>query len=58
MLQIPTDVPHLPINLGNEPVTGVVARTDPNAQESLILIPALEEVFNLAIEKLKKTLNQ
>ena len=58
MLQIPTDVLDLPINLGNEPVTGVVARTDPNEQESLILLPVLEEVVNLAIEKLKKTLNQ
>ena len=49
---------HLPINLGSEPVTGVVARTDPNEQESLILLPELEEAANLAIEKLKQNLQK
>jgi uncharacterized RmlC-like cupin family protein len=56
MVYIPADVPHLPINLGNRPVTGVVARTDPNEQESLILLPELEQAADLAIEKLKQTL--
>ena len=58
MLYIPADVPHLPINLGSEHVTGVVARTDPNEQESLILLPELEEAANLAIEKLKQNLQK
>lgn len=58
MVYIPADVPHLPINLGNEPVTGVVARTDPNEQESLILLPKLEDAANLAIEKLKQSLQK
>lgn len=56
MLYIPADVPHLPINLGSEPVTGVVARTDPNEQESLILLPELEDFADLAIKKLKLAL--
>lgn len=57
MVYIPADMPHLPINLGNEPVTGVVARTDPNEQESLILLPELEDAANLAIEKLKRSIS-
>jgi len=56
MVFIPADIPHLPINLGNEPVIGVVARTDPNEQESLILLPELEEFAELAIKKLKQSL--
>jgi uncharacterized RmlC-like cupin family protein len=56
MVYIPADIPHLPINLGSQPVTGVVARTDPNEQESLILLPELEHAAELAIEKLKQTL--
>lgn len=56
MVYIPADVPHLPINLGNDPVIGVVARTDPNEQESLILLPELEEFADMAIEKLKQSL--
>ncbi len=39
-LYIPAGVPHLPANLSqSEPVTAVVARTDPNEQESVVLVP-------------------
>jgi len=58
MVYIPADMPHLPINLGDESVTGVVARTDPNEQESLILLPELEDAANLAIEKLKQSIQK
>jgi uncharacterized RmlC-like cupin family protein len=38
-LHTPTGVPHLPYNLSEtEPCTAVLARTDPNEQESVILI--------------------
>ncbi len=56
MLYIPSDVPHLPNNLGTEPVVGIVARTDPNEQESLVLLPELEEVAKRVIDALKKEL--
>lgn len=40
---IPADVPHLPYNLSQtEPVTAVIARTDPNEQESVVLLPELD----------------
>lgn len=39
-LYIPAGVPHLPGNLSpTEPCTAVVARTDPNEQESVVLVP-------------------
>jgi uncharacterized RmlC-like cupin family protein len=42
-IYIPAGVPHLPANLSNtEPATAVVARTDPNEQESVVLLPELE----------------
>jgi uncharacterized RmlC-like cupin family protein len=41
-LYIPAGVPHLPINTGPEPATAVLARTDPNEQESVVLLPDLE----------------
>ena len=38
-LYIPADMPHLPYNLsGVEPCVGLVARTDPNEQESVTLL--------------------
>jgi uncharacterized RmlC-like cupin family protein len=58
MLYIPPELPHLPINLGIEPVVGIVARTDPNEQESLILLPELEEAADEAIERLKRCIQQ
>ena len=40
---IAADVPHLPYNRSaTEPCTAVIARTDPNEQESVILLPELE----------------
>jgi uncharacterized RmlC-like cupin family protein len=42
---IPANVPHLPYNLSQtEPATAVVARTDPNEQESVVLLPELEAI--------------
>ena len=36
-------VPHLPINASADaPVTFVAARTDPNEQESVVLLPELD----------------
>ena len=43
MVYIPAGVPHLPINASeHEPVTCIIARTDPNEQESVVLLPELE----------------
>lgn len=40
---IPADVPHQPVNLSDtEEVIAVVARNDPNEQESVVLYPASE----------------
>jgi len=39
---IPPGVPHLPVNLSGAPVKAVIARTDPNEQESVVLLPELE----------------
>jgi uncharacterized RmlC-like cupin family protein len=42
-LYIPAGVPHLPANLSStEPATAIVARTDPNEQESVVLLPELD----------------
>ena len=42
LIYIPADMPHLPVNLGTGPATAVIARTDPNEQESVTLLPELE----------------
>ncbi len=42
MIYIPAGMPHLPWNPGPEPVTAVIARTDPHEQESVVLLPELE----------------
>jgi uncharacterized RmlC-like cupin family protein len=42
MFYIPAGVPHLPANLGSEPAIAVIARTDPNEQESVVLLPELD----------------
>jgi uncharacterized RmlC-like cupin family protein len=39
---IPAGVPHLPVNTGPTPIFAVVARTDPNEQESVVLMPELD----------------
>jgi uncharacterized RmlC-like cupin family protein len=42
---IPANVPHLPYNASaSEPCTAVIARTDPNEQESVVLLPELDGV--------------
>ena len=41
-LFIPPGVPHLPVNLGRRPATCVIARTDPNEQESVHVREDLE----------------
>lgn len=42
-LYIPADVPHLPINASQtEAAVAVLARTDPNEQESVVLLPELD----------------
>jgi uncharacterized RmlC-like cupin family protein len=44
-LYIPADVPHLPYNASEtEACIAVIARTDPNEQESVVLLPELDEV--------------
>jgi uncharacterized RmlC-like cupin family protein len=42
-IYIPPGVPHLPVNVSEtEPAKAVVARTDPNEQESVVLLPDLD----------------
>ena len=42
---IPAGVPHLPYNASDsQPCTAVIARTDPNEQESVVLLPELDEL--------------
>ncbi len=44
-LYIPANMPHLPYNLSQtEPSVAVVARTDPNEQESVVLLPHLDQL--------------
>ncbi|MBZ0303800.1 MAG: cupin domain-containing protein [Anaerolineae bacterium] len=46
-LYIPAGVPHLPVNLSQtESCVAVLARTDPNEQESVTLRPDLEALVN------------
>ena len=46
-LYIPAGVPHLPANLSDtEPCIGILARTDPNEQESVVLRPDLDELID------------
>jgi uncharacterized RmlC-like cupin family protein len=42
MIYIPAGVPHLPVNEGDVPLTAVIARTDPNEPESVVLLPELD----------------
>jgi uncharacterized RmlC-like cupin family protein len=42
-LYVPANMPHLPYNLSDaESCVAVIARTDPNDQESVVLLPELE----------------
>jgi len=47
MFYIPAGVPHLPANLSDQPCSAVIARTDPNEQESVVLLPELEALVPL-----------
>ncbi|MCC7354896.1 MAG: cupin domain-containing protein [Anaerolineae bacterium] len=43
-LYIPAGMPHQPVNLSQtKPCTAVIARTDPNEQESVVLLPQLDK---------------
>lgn len=42
-IYIPANMPHLPYNMSQtEPCVAVITRTDPNEQESVVLMPELE----------------
>jgi len=42
---IPANMPHLPYNMSKtEPAAAVVSRTDPNEQESVVLLPELDRI--------------
>ncbi len=42
LLYIPANMPHLPMNTSGEPCLAVLARTDPKEQESVVLLPDLD----------------
>lgn len=44
LIYIPAGMPHLPFNDGEEAAIAVIARTDPNEQESVVLCPELENL--------------
>jgi uncharacterized RmlC-like cupin family protein len=44
LFYIPAGVPHLPANCTTTPCTAIIARTDPNEQESVQLLPELDEL--------------
>ena len=48
-LYIPADCPHVPINTGDVEAFGVLARTDPNEQESVVLLPSLEATVEVRL---------
>ena len=50
MFYIPAGVPHLPANLSDQPASAIIARTDPHEQESVVLLPELEQFVDLARE--------
>lgn len=51
-MYIPANVPHLPYNMSEtEPCVAVVARTDPNEQESVVLMPELDAIHPGPVNK-------
>lgn len=49
-LYIPANMPHLPYNLSDsESCVALIARTDPNEQESVVLLPELDAAARAAI---------
>lgn len=53
LVYIPAGVPHLPVNLSTKPASAVIARTDPNEQESVILLAHLEAAADEIIARLQ-----
>lgn len=53
LVYIPAGVPHLPVNLSSKPASAVISRTDPNEQESVVLLAHLEDVADRTIAALK-----
>ncbi|MDP8927859.1 MAG: cupin domain-containing protein [Actinomycetota bacterium] len=52
-LYIPPGVPHVPLNASRtEPAVALVARTDPNEQESVVLLPELDDLSHLSADPL------
>lgn len=54
LVYIPAGVPHLPVNISDRPVSAVIARTDPNEQESVLLRPDLEQYAEARIAELQR----
>jgi uncharacterized RmlC-like cupin family protein len=54
LVYIPAGVPHLPFNLSDKPTSAVIARTDPNEQESVVLLPELEAIAEKTIAEMRK----
>ena len=51
-MYIPPGVPHLPVNASaTEPAQAVIARTDPNEQESVVLLPELDALDSPALSR-------
>jgi uncharacterized RmlC-like cupin family protein len=46
-VHIPAGVPHLPANTGDVVVEAIIARTDPNEQESVVVLPELDALPHL-----------
>jgi uncharacterized RmlC-like cupin family protein len=44
---VPAGVPHVPANYGSEPAVALLARSDPNEQESAVPLPELDELPHL-----------
>lgn len=45
-IYIPANVPHVAVNRSaTEPLIAIAARTDPNEQESVVLLPELEDLI-------------
>jgi uncharacterized RmlC-like cupin family protein len=46
-LYVPPGVPHLPVNLSpTQPCIALIARSDPNEQESVVVLPELDSVVD------------
>ncbi len=54
LVYIPAGVPHLPVNISDLPTSAVIARTDPNEQESVVLRPDLEDIADARIAELRR----